>query len=126
DRRERTQPHQHFTVAGDHRDATLRLRQREPEADHGGATHRAPEIEVAVVVAGGSGVPRGRAKPGDKQQIVTAAGEQRSHGGAAFEAHLVHTLLPMSCCDKMTAAMRSPPKACWTARSALPATSCGV
>jgi len=57
---------------------------------------------------------------------VAPAGEQRSHCGTAFEPHLVHTFLPISCCDRITAAMRSAPKACCTARSAAAATSSGA
>ena len=82
---ERAQPHQHLAVAGDDRDAPLRLRQRQPEPDHGGAAHGAPEIEIAVVVAGGGEIPGGRAEAGHDQQIVAPVGEQRGHGGAAIE-----------------------------------------
>ena len=126
DGRERAKPHQHFAVARDHRDAPSGLRQREAQTDHGGAAHRAPQIEIAVIVAGGGRIPGGRAEAGNDQQVIAAVGEQRGHGGAAFEPHLVHTFLPISCCDRITAAMRSSPKACWMARSAMPATSSGI
>ena len=112
DGREAPHAHQHFAIAGDDRDPPLRLRQREPEADHGGATHRAPEIEIAVVVAGGRQVPGGRAETGHDEEIIAPMREQRGHRGAAFEAHLVHTFLPINCCDSSTATMRSSPKAC--------------
>ena len=105
-----------------------RLRQRETKPDHGGAAHGAPQIEIAVVVAGSGEIVSRRAETGHDQQIVGAAFEQRRHGGAAFQsfAHLVHTFLPISCCDRITAPMRSSPKTCCTARSAAPSTSSGL
>ena len=62
-----------------------RLRQRQAEPDHGGAAHGAPQVEIAVVVAGGGEILGGRAEAGHDQQIVAALGEQRGHGGAALE-----------------------------------------
>jgi len=53
------QAHQHFAVAGDDKDAALRLGDRQPEPDHCGGTHRPPEVEVPVVVTDRSGIPSG-------------------------------------------------------------------
>ena len=46
----------------------------------------------------------------DTTRKSSPVGEQRSHGGAALQSHLVHTFLPISCCDSSTAPMRSSPK----------------
>src|SRR4051812_9211473 len=54
---EAAKSHQHFAIASDDGDACLRLRQRQAKPDHRGATHRAPEVEVAVVVACSEGIP---------------------------------------------------------------------
>ena len=106
-----------------------RLRQRQAEPDHGGAAHGAPQIEVAVVVAERRPDPRwssrGRARPGDRRRGRRAAWPWR-RGAPVSLAHLVHTFLPISCCDSSTAAMRSSPNTCCTARSAAPSTSSGV
>ena len=61
---EAAEPHQHVAVAGEHGDAAVRPRQREPEPDHGGAAHGAPEIEVQRMIAGGGDVVGRRAEPG--------------------------------------------------------------
>ena len=103
-----------------------RLRQRETKPDHGGAAHGAPQIEIARIVAERGQIPGGRAEAGHDQEIVGAVGEQRGHGGAALQSHLVQTFLPISCCDSSTAAMRSSPNTCCTARSAMPSTSSGA
>src|SRR5262249_42250174 len=52
DRQEATEPHRLLAVAGDNSDRPLRLRQGEPKADHGRAAHRAPQIEIGIVLAG--------------------------------------------------------------------------
>src|SRR6185437_10728270 len=62
DGRKRTEPHQHFAVAGDHHDATLRLRERKTEPDHGGATHRAPQIEITRIITSRREIPGCRAE----------------------------------------------------------------
>ena len=108
---EAAEPHQHLAVAGDDGDARVRLRQRKTEPDHRRAAHRAPEIEVAVVVAGGEGVPGAGAEPRHDEQILRPVGEQGGHRGAAFEHHFTHTLRPISFCDSSTAAARSSPNA---------------
>src|SRR6185437_7292568 len=120
------EPHQHLTVAGDYRHAPLRLRQRDAKPDHRGAAHRAPEIEVAIIVAERGEIPRRRAKAGNNQQIVLAAFEQHCHGGAALQRHLVHTLRPINSCDSSTATMRPSPNVCCKARSAVAETSSGL
>ena len=43
---QRAEAHQHLAIAGEHQDAAVGLRQSEAEADHGGAAHRAPEVEI--------------------------------------------------------------------------------
>ena len=121
-------PHQHLAVAGDDRDALLRLRQREAEPDHRRAAHGAPQIEIARIVAGGGEIPGGRAEPRHDQQIVAAAFDQRGHGGAAVELSLIWstpscrsiaaTASPRRCARRRTPAAR--------ARSATPSTSSGL
>src|SRR5262245_55032401 len=123
---ERAKPHQHLSVTRDHRHPSIRLREREPQSDHGRSPHRTPEIEIAIVVAGGSGIPGRRAKARYDQQVVAASGEQCGHRRAVPALHLVHTFRPISSCDRITAAMRSSPKACWRARSALSVISAGA
>ena len=56
DGREAAQPHQHVAVAGDHRDAAIRARERKSQADHRGGAHRAPEIEIQRMIAAGRDV----------------------------------------------------------------------
>ncbi len=84
DRGERAHPHQHLAVAGDDEDAPLRPRQREAKPDHRRTPHRAPEIEIARIVAGGRHVPGGRAEPAHDQEIA-ALGEEGFDGGAPVE-----------------------------------------
>jgi len=45
DRSERAQAHQHLAIAGNHEHATRRLRERQPQPDHGRRAHRAPQRE---------------------------------------------------------------------------------
>src|SRR4029079_13609692 len=81
------------------------------EPDHRRATHRAPEIKIAVVVAGGEGVPGAGAEPRHDEQILRAIGKKGGYCGAALEHHFTHTLRPISFCDSSTAAARSSPNA---------------
>jgi hypothetical protein len=67
---ERSQPHQHLAVAGDDEHPAPRLREREAEAHHRGLPHRAPQREAERRIAGGGDVPRGRAEPGNHQQLA--------------------------------------------------------
>src|SRR5438132_6405290 len=97
--------HQLLAVAGDDQHRPLRLRLRQPKAHYGRAAHRAPEIEIAGMVAGVEHVVRRRAEAGDDQQIATI-GEQRLHRLAALEQgvlrhHLVsvHFLRPSMRCE---------------------------
>ncbi len=78
-------PHQLLAVAGDHQHRALRLRQREAEPNHRRAAHRAPQIEIAGMLAGVEQIVRGGAEPGDHEQLA-AVGKQRLHGGAAIES----------------------------------------
>src|SRR5262249_13769171 len=123
--RKRTQPHQHFTVTGDHRDAAIRPREREAQSDHGGPAHRAPQIEVARIVPRRGEIPGRRTEPRHNEQTIVAGCDQCSHLGATLEPQLVQTFLPISCCERTIATMRSSPNDCWTARSAMPTTSSG-
>src|SRR5262249_37010544 len=125
DGRERTEPHQRLAVAGDYGDTQIRPRERDPEPDHGGAAHRAPEIEVAVVVADRRDVVGGRAEPRDDDEIVRALGEQGRNGVAALEHHFTHTLRPISRCESSSATAWSPPNARSTAPAAMSAASSG-
>ena len=92
------------------------LGERQAEADHGGAAHRAPEIEVERMIAAGGGIVSRRTEPGDDQQIAPV-GQHLFHECAAIERrlihhrlvhHLVHCLRPISRCDRMMATGRSP------------------
>src|SRR5258707_15589658 len=70
DGRERTETHQHLSVARNRRNATLWLCQGESQANHRGAAHRAPQIKIPVVVARGGDIPSGRAGTGTDQKII--------------------------------------------------------
>jgi len=123
--RERAKAHQHLAVARYHCNPPARLGQRKAKADHGSAAHGAPKVKVLIIVARGRRVPGGRSKTWNNQQVITPAGKQRRHGGTTFDRHLVHTFLPINCCDRITAAIRSSPKTCWMARWVTPTTSSG-
>ena len=110
------EPHQGFAVAGQHRDPARGLRERQAEADHGGAAHRPPEIEIERMIAAGGGIVSRRTEPGDDEQIAPL-GQHLFHECAAIERrpihhrlvhHLVHCLRPISRCDRMMATGRSP------------------
>ena len=77
-----------------------------PKPDHDGAAHGAPEIEVAVVVAGGRHVVGRGAEAADHDGIL-AVRQQAGDDGAAVEevcfAHLVKTFAPIRRCDSRTA-----------------------
>ena len=95
-----------LAVAGDDQHPPLRLRLREAEPDQRGAAHRAPEIEVGVVVAGGIGIVGRRAEPADDQQVA-AIREQRRDRGAPVELvagrAAYHFFAPIRRCDISTA-----------------------
>ena len=110
DRGEAAEPHEKIAVAGDHGDAAVGPRQREPKPDHRGAAHRAPEIKIERMVAGGRGIVGRRAEPGDDQQIA-AIGEKHTHEFAAVKHHRVHCLRPISRCDNRMATWRLPSNA---------------
>ncbi len=99
-------PHQHLAVAGDHHHRQLRLRQSEAEPDHDSASHGAPQIEVAVVIAGGGDIV-GRGAEAPDHDGVLALGEQAGNDAAPVEkvcfAHLMKTLAPIRRCDNRTA-----------------------
>src|SRR5262245_51665531 len=123
--RERAKPHQHFAITGYDSNPPAGLGHRKTQTDHSGAAHRPPEIESLIVVAGGRGIPGGRSETRNDQEVITPVGEQRCHGRTTLEHHFVHTFLPINCCDRITAAIRSSPKACWMARWVTLATSSG-
>ena len=84
----------------------VRLRQRDAEPDHDRAAHGAPQIEIAVVVAGGGDVVGRGAEAADHDGVL-ALRQQAADDAAAFEkicfAHLVKTFAPIRRCDNRTA-----------------------
>src|SRR5882672_802321 len=104
------QSHQGLAVARKHEHAKRRLCQRQAEADHGGASHGAPEIEIERMIAAGRNVIGGRAQPGDDKQVL-AVDEQFLDELSPVQHHLVHSLRPISRCDSTMATWRSPPNA---------------
>ena len=121
---ETAHPHQHLAIAGDHDHRQLRLRQRDAEPDHDRAAHSAPQIEIAVMVAGGGDVVGRGAEAADHDGIL-ALRQQAGDDGAAVEkicfAHLVKTLAPIRRCDSRTP--RSACRRCRPARRAASTTS---
>ena len=75
-RRQAAEAHQLLAVAGQHQHAALRLRLGKTEADHRSSTHRAPEIEVAVVIADGINVIGRRAEATDAIEVDDSLGRQ--------------------------------------------------
>lgn len=55
-RQQTADAHELLTVAGNNGDRSRGLCQRDPKADHGGATHGAPQIEIAGMLAGGKDI----------------------------------------------------------------------
>src|SRR3984893_2855785 len=104
------QSHQGLAVARQHENPTRRLCQRKTETDHGGAAHRAPEIEVERMIATGRNVIGGRAEPGNDQQIF-AVDEQLLDELTPIEHHLFHCLRPINRCDNRMATCKSPENA---------------
>jgi hypothetical protein len=104
------------------------LREGEAEADHGRAAHGAPEVEVAVVVAGREEVVAGRAEASDDHQIAAVL-HQLAHHLAAVEPHrrrahfATHFLRPSMRCENNTASRCSPSKASAAAASTVSAAS---
>src|ERR1700730_1199809 len=104
------QSHQGLAVTRQHENPTRRLCQRKTETDHGGAAHRAPEIEVERMIATGRNVIGGRAEPGNDQQIF-AVDEQLLDELTPIEHHLFHCLRPINRCDNRMATCKSPENA---------------
>ncbi len=77
-----------------------------PEPDHDGAAHRAPKIEIAVVIAGRGDIVGRGAQSADGDGIL-AVRQQPGDDGATIEkigfAHLVKTFAPIRRCDRRTA-----------------------
>ena len=75
--------HQHVAVPGQHQDAPARLRQRQAQADHRGAAHGAPEVEIQRPVARRGSIIGGGAEAGDHQQVarVVAVTSRPRRGG---------------------------------------------
>jgi len=99
-------PHQHLAVAGDHHHRQLGLRQCQSKADHHGPAHGAPEIEIAVVIAGSGDVVGGGSQSADRDRTF-AIGEKAGDDSAAVEkvcfAHFTKTFVPIRRCDNSTA-----------------------
>ena len=99
-------PHQHLAVAGDHDHRQLGLRQSDAQPDHDGATHGAPQIEIAVMVASGGDII-GRGPEAADHHRILAPGEQAGDHAATLEkiclAHLTKTFAPIRRCDSKTA-----------------------
>ena len=106
DGRETPHAHQHLAVAGDHDHRQFRLRQREAEPDHDRAAHGAPQIEIAVVIAGRRDVVGRGAEAADHNGVLAVL-EQGGDDAAPFEkiglAHLTKTLVPIRRCERSTA-----------------------
>ena len=106
DGRKTAHSHQHLAVAGDHHHGQLRLRQRDAEPDHDRAAHGAPQIEIAVMIAGGGDIVGRGAEPADHDGVL-ALRQQAGDDAAPIEkiclAHLVKTFAPIRRCDSSTA-----------------------
>ena len=106
DGREAAHPHQHLAIARDHQHRQVGLRQRDAEADHHRAAHGAPQIEIAVMVAGRGDIVGRGAQSADHDGIL-AFRQQAGNDAAAFKkigfAHLVKTFAPIRRCDNRTA-----------------------
>src|ERR1700733_4229126 len=104
--RQTSHPHQHFAVACDDDHRQVRLRQRYPQPDHDRAAHGAPQIKVAVVIAGGGDIVGRGAQAADHDRIL-ALRQQAGNDAATLEkvgfAHLVKTFAPIRRCDNRTA-----------------------
>src|ERR1700761_7673351 len=98
--------HELLTVPGDDGNRSLGLCQRNAEADHGRATHRTPQIEIARMLAGGKDIVGSRSEAGYDQQVA-AIGEEGPDRFAAIERgeirghHFVsvHFLRPIIRCE---------------------------
>jgi hypothetical protein len=109
-RQQAADAHQLLAVTCDHDDGTLRARQRDAEADHRRTSHRAPQIEIARVVAGVEHIIGRRSKTAHDQEVATV-GEQGLHRLPAIErakipCHYrvsVHFLRPSMRCEISTA-----------------------
>ncbi len=106
DGRETADPHQHLAVTRDHHHRQLRLRQRDAQPDHDRAAHGAPQIEIAVMIAGRGDVISRGAEPADHDSILALC-QQAADNAAPVEkiclAHLVKTFAPIRRCDNRTA-----------------------
>src|SRR5215475_3122614 len=99
------QSHKSLAITGQDEDPTRGLRQRKAKADHGGATHSPPKIEVEWMIAAGRNVISGRAEPTHDQQVPTLK-EQLLDKLTPVEHH--HTLRPISRCERRTPTSRLP------------------
>jgi hypothetical protein len=66
---EAAQSHQNIAVTSDDGHAPIGTREGEPQADHRGATHPAPDIEIEGMIAASHDVKGRRAKSGDDQEF---------------------------------------------------------
>jgi hypothetical protein len=85
DRRQRAKAHQRVAVAGHHQHRPIGPRDREAKPDHRRAAHRAPQIEIALVIGDRSGVVGRRAEPGHHQHVAPF-GQQHADRRAPVEA----------------------------------------
>src|SRR5205085_11263262 len=77
--------------------------------------HRAPQVEIALVVAHRGGIPGRRPEPSHDQHVAPIV-EQHPHCLAAVQpwivalpaAHLTHRLAPSKRCDNSTAVASEP------------------
>ena len=110
DCRQAPQAHQLFAVAGHDQHFAIGHRLRQPQADQRRRTHGAPEIVIAVVVAGCMDVVARRTEPGHDEQAVAIAQQARDDvatiEGSNGWAH--HCFTPSRRCAMMTAT-------CWSA-----------
>src|SRR5579862_2126579 len=127
DGREAADAHQHVTISGEDRDPAARLRQRQAEANHRGAPHSAPEIEVERIVSGRSHVVSRRAETADNQK-VSPINQQPLHKVAPVEhlcSYRVHCLRPISRWASRIATWRLPSNAVSQPAPTISSTSSG-
>ena len=106
DRGQTAHPHQHLAIAGYHHHRQAGLRQRKAQSDHHGAAHRAPEVKIAIMVAGSGDIVGRGAKPADHDRVLALRQQARDDAAPIQKiclAHLVKTLAPIRRCDNRTA-----------------------
>ena len=91
-------------------DAQLWAASAKPKTDHGGASHRAPEIEIQRMIARRRDIIGRRAQAADDQKIAAIAqavtynlAPIRAGRASHLPSSRLHTLRPISRCDSSTA-----------------------